>query len=107
DGGRVRRGALPGVVPAYGFDGAAPPRVFQGHGSEIRDLAFLPDGTQLLSASFDGTVRRDWLSDGRSSLLVRHAGPVWSIALSPDGRRLASASEDRRVGVTELDGGAN
>ena len=63
-------------------------RRFEGHTKDVRRVAISPDGKQLLSASFDGTVRLWDLATGKE--LKRFDGPgnfVESVAFTPDGRR--------------------
>ena len=74
---------------------------FRGHTSKVLGVAFSPNGTRLLTASADGTVRQ-W--DTGTSREVeapydRHAGEVFAAAYSPDGQWVASAGSDRTVRV--------
>ena len=64
-------------------------------------LAFSPDGSRLVTASADGTVRQ-W--DARTGLEVeppydRHSAQVFSAVYSPDGQWVASAGDDRTIRV--------
>ena len=68
-----------------------------GHQATIKGLAFTPDGTQIVSAGDDKTIR---IWDWRKAKTVRtirgeiepgNAGKVFALALSPDARWLAIA----------------
>ena len=63
----------------------------------MHDLAFLPDGKTLATASGDGTVQIWDLSTGERRVLEGHVAPVFGIAVSKDGRTVASASGDGDV----------
>jgi WD40 repeat protein/tetratricopeptide (TPR) repeat protein len=65
---------VPGVV-----------HVFKGHGTLVPSVAFLPDGKQLMSCSYDGT--RLWnLDSGETGLSIKPGGLA---ALSLDGSVMA------------------
>lgn len=75
-----------------------------GHSSELSRIAISPDGTQLATASFDGTVKLWDVATRREIYTVReHISIVNGVAFTPDGRFLlsAGAEPDRRVLVTE------
>ena len=61
-------------------------REFEGHTHAIRGLAFTPDGTRVLTASLDGTLRLWDLIGG--SELARIESKTWviDVAVSPDGQ---------------------
>jgi WD40 repeat protein len=72
--------------------------------TEVRTLAFSPDGTVLAIGSADGSVRL-WQTLSKSeTLLGGHAGEVTRLVFSPDGRYLASAGEDNSVRVWDASG---
>jgi WD40 repeat protein len=76
-------------------------RIFRGHTSGVRGVAYTPDGSILASCGDDGTVRLWELATGRS---IARLGPFssgreifYDVAISPDGRWLASARRDKRI----------
>src|SRR5262249_31701255 len=78
----------------------------KGHTDVVTNVAFNSDGTKLVSASFDGTMRVWNASTGREALTLNgHTSRVDSVAFSPDGRRLASTSMDRTVTVWDTASG--
>jgi WD40 repeat protein len=78
------------------LDNAA--EVLAGHKGPILGVAFSPDGTRLVSASRDETLRIWHAATGREIAVVRgHRGVVQALAFSPHGRRLASGGDDRTV----------
>ena len=74
-------------------------RQLVGHAESVRALAFHPDGTRLVSASNDGTVKLWDPKNGRELLtLSGHTQPVAGVAFSKDGSRLISWS-DREIKI--------
>ncbi len=71
---------------------------FIGHCSEVRSIAFSPDGKYLASGSEDNTVKL-WSVQSQKEVttLQGHSSYVYSVAFSPDGKYLASGSRDRTV----------
>lgn len=63
-------------------------RRFDGHSREITDLAFTPDGRQLLSSSVDSTLRVWDLATGRCLSWLLFDSPILTMAMSLSGEYL-------------------
>jgi WD40 repeat protein len=69
-----------------------------GHTHAVGECAFSPDGSRILSASSDHTLKL-WDAHTGASLatLWGHTSAVLACAFSPDGRRIVSASQDKTL----------
>jgi len=68
---------------------------FTGHGGMIRGIALSPDGSRVMTASFDYTARLwDFGSQNELAALTGHAGPVNAVAFMPDGHHAVSVGDD-------------
>ncbi|CUA78463.1 WD repeat-containing protein 5 homolog [Dictyostelium discoideum] [Rhizoctonia solani] len=69
---------------------------FKGHTDEVSSVQFSPDGSQLVSRSYDKTVHVWDVERGTTIVgpLKGHTRAVRSIALSPDGSYIISGSND-------------
>ncbi len=69
-----------------------PKQTLTGHGTEVRSVAFSPDGQRMVTGSEDGTAKV-WAAGTSRELftLKGHKNHVLSVAFSPDGRRILTA----------------
>src|SRR3984893_1814063 len=73
-------------------------QVIEGHSETIRSTSFSPDGTRIVSGSYDKTVRVwDAVTGGHLQTLEGHSDWITSVSFSPDGTRIVSGSHDNTV----------
>ncbi len=72
-------------------------RTLSGHTSNISGLVFSPDGSQLISSSWDGSVRFWNVSGGQLDRIIRTGQYIMSMAVSPDQRLIATASGEAGI----------
>ncbi|GHO77046.1 hypothetical protein KSD_48170 [Ktedonobacter sp. SOSP1-85] len=82
-------------------------RTLRGHTSFVKGCAISPDGTWIVSASDDGTLKVwDAVTGAERYTLYGHTGPVNECAISPDGTWIVSASDDETLKVWDAVTGA-
>ena len=77
------------------------------HGTIVRCAAYSPDGTHVVTASYDKTARIwDARTGAQLAVLSGHDGEVESAAYSPDGTRIVTASNDKTARIWDARTGA-
>src|SRR5208337_1448953 len=79
----------------------------KGHAGPVKSAAFSPEGSRIVTASWDETARV-WMADTGALIaeLKGHAGSVRSAAFSPEGSRIVTASWDKTARVWMAETGA-
>lgn len=79
-------------------------RIIGTHEGSVNSVAWSPDGTTILTGSFDKTARL-WDMNGK---LIRefsgHNGGIRSLAFSPDGKTILTGSFDKTARLWDLNG---
>ena len=80
--------------------------ILEGHAAGINAIALTPDGTRLVSASDDRTLKVWDLQTGSLLLTLEgHTGIVKAVAIAPDGSHLISGAWDHTLRVWDLQTG--
>ncbi|GAB1522338.1 hypothetical protein RhiTH_005452 [Rhizoctonia solani] len=82
---------------------------FSGHTADVNSVHFLPNSTQLISGSADGTIRI-WDTRhnhiGPAFMYQGHTRVIYSVSFSPDGAQVVSGSDDRSICLWDAVSGA-
>src|SRR2546426_12797413 len=68
-------------------------RIWQAHTDRIRALTFSPDGSKLITGSWDNTVKLWDVEDGALLWSDWQTSSIPSVAFAPDGSLLALSGE--------------
>ncbi|KAF8068740.1 hypothetical protein FPV67DRAFT_1760709 [Lyophyllum atratum] len=87
---------------------SAPIAVLEGHNSAVTSVSFSPDGSQIVSGSWDRTIRL-WTTGTYQPVasLEGHTHRVNIVCFSPDGKCIASGSGDKTIRIWDTKTGQN
>jgi WD40 repeat protein len=70
-------------------------------------VAFSPDGSKIVSGSWDNTIRLwDVQSGSELAVFKGHEPDVYSVAFSPDGSKIVSGSWDKTIRLWDVQSGS-
>ncbi len=91
-------------LTAFGQEGFV--TAFKGHRYTVSSVCFSPDGTKLLTASWDYTLKLwDIASGSELRTFTGHTFAVFSACFSPDGKMIASGAKDNLVNLWDTETG--
>ncbi len=75
-----------------------------GHQQPVSAIAFSPDGQQLVSSSFDKTIKLWDTNSGKCvKTLLGHRNRIWTVAFHPNGTQVASGGDDNHTKIWDLE----
>jgi WD40 repeat protein len=78
-----------------------------GHTNTLNDARFSPDGTKVVTSSFDKTARIWDTTNGKSLFkLSGHTGTLGDANFSPDGTKVVTASDDKTAKIWDVSNGS-
>ncbi|MEH2295548.1 MAG: hypothetical protein V7K31_21260, partial [Nostoc sp.] len=78
-------------------------RTLKGHSDSVNAVAITPNGQQVISASFDKTLKVWNLATGEELFTLKgHSDSVNAVAITPNGQQVISASFDKTLKVWNL-----
>jgi WD40 repeat protein len=89
--------AVTPAIKMWSVETGASLQSLAGHQDTITDCKFNSDGTQLISAGADQTLKLWETSTGRELFSFHEEAPILSVAFSHNNQRIATGSEDSTV----------
>ena len=81
-------------------------KTLRGHTACVSAVAFAPDGSRIVTGSYDRTAKVWQAATGRELLtLSGHTSYIRTVAFSPDGLRIVTGSDDKTAKVWDADSG--
>jgi len=93
----------PGKLSIYAVDSGAKVADFVSGNDLHTALSYTPDGTQIVAAASNGTIRLHGADGVLRKILNGHKAAVSGLAFAADGRFTVSASDDATIRVWETD----
>lgn len=95
--------AFPGSIGIWLYEIATSSlHLLEGHTSRVSNTIFHPNGSQLISSSFDGTVRAWDIQTREQHVIADQLGPIENLDLSPDGSLVAAVSWNNFLNVSNI-----
>ncbi len=79
-------------------------KIFKGHNSTVSSVSFSPDGTKIVSSSYDNTIKIWNSKNGEEINTIQEKNEVNTVSFSPDGKTILSGSDDETLKLWSLDG---
>ncbi|MGB4974076.1 MAG: caspase family protein [Cyclobacteriaceae bacterium] len=77
-----------------------------GHGLQINDIEYSPDGTKIATCSEDFTIKIWEIATGKEmTTMFGHTKAVNDLAFAPDSKTLVSVGDDNKVIIWEVESG--
>jgi hypothetical protein len=74
-----------------------------GHSDLVLAVAFSPDSKQIVSGSYDKTIKLwDATTGDLQKTLAGHSHSVWAVVFLPDSKRIASGSDDKTIKLWDV-----